>query len=166
MGAFETLVIHCSDSNFGDAKLIDSWHKQRGWKGIGYSLVIPNGYIINSNDYEKEKDGIIQNGRGIDFTNTIEPDEIGAHTLGLNSTSAGICLIGINEFSINQYKTLYYICKTFQQLNPDINIIGHYETEKAHGKTCPNIIMSDWRELLESGAYTLDLDIRSKMVVS
>ncbi len=37
------IIIHHSASDFGDAKLIDKWHKERGWKGIGYHFVVLNG---------------------------------------------------------------------------------------------------------------------------
>ena len=34
MAKLTNIIIHCSDSDFGDAQTIDFWHKQRGWKGI------------------------------------------------------------------------------------------------------------------------------------
>ena len=37
------VIIHCSDSDFGTASVIDGWHKERGWDGIGYHYVITNG---------------------------------------------------------------------------------------------------------------------------
>ena len=40
MAKLTNIIIHCSDSDFGDAQTIDLWHKQRGWKGIGYHYVI------------------------------------------------------------------------------------------------------------------------------
>ena len=52
---------------------IDRWHKERGFKKIGYHYVI---YL----------DGSIHEGR--------KEEEIGAHTVGHNANSIGICYIG------------------------------------------------------------------------
>jgi hypothetical protein len=41
----DTIVIHQSDSAFGNAAVIDKWHRERGWSGIGYHWVILNGRI-------------------------------------------------------------------------------------------------------------------------
>lgn len=68
--------MHCSATPEGrDYKVadIDRWHKQRGWKGIGYHYVI-------------YRDGSIHTGRKI--------EEIGAHCTGQNADSIGICYIG------------------------------------------------------------------------
>ena len=40
----DRITIHCSDSEWGNADVIDEWHKKRGWDGIGYHYVILNGY--------------------------------------------------------------------------------------------------------------------------
>lgn len=52
---------------------IDRWHKERGFKKIGYHYVI---YL----------DGSIHEGR--------KEEEIGAHTVGHNANSIGICYVG------------------------------------------------------------------------
>ena len=52
---------------------IDRWHKERGSKKIGYHYVI---YL----------DGSIHEGR--------KEEEIGAHTVGHNANSIGICYVG------------------------------------------------------------------------
>jgi hypothetical protein len=36
MRAIKQIIIHCSDSEFGNVIQIDRWHRERGWKGIGY----------------------------------------------------------------------------------------------------------------------------------
>lgn len=54
-------------------KVIDRFHRSKGWKGIGYhALITP--------------DGLIWRGRML--------NEVGAHTEGKNRTSVGICLLG------------------------------------------------------------------------
>lgn len=70
------IIIHCSDTKEGkyfDEEDINMWHKKRGFKEIGYHIVI----LLN---------GEIRKGRDI--------EEIGAHCLGENLDSIGICYIG------------------------------------------------------------------------
>ena len=60
MREIKKIIIHCSDSEFGDAALIDKWHKERGWTGIGYHYVILNGCrkatMTGFQPYKKEDD--------------------------------------------------------------------------------------------------------------
>jgi len=125
------IIIHCSDSNFGTANLIDSWHKARGWKGCGYHYIITNGRFSHTDSYMENNDGILQQGRGL--------NEIGAHCKGHNSESIGICLIGKHHFTAQQlYVTLPSILRILiglYSLTPK-DIYGHCEFSK---KTCPNI---------------------------
>ena len=70
------IIIHCSDTKEGlnfNANDIDRWHKQKGWKRIGYHYVI----LL---------DGTIEQGR--------ELEAVGAHCSGHNAHSIGICYIG------------------------------------------------------------------------
>jgi len=70
------IVIHCSAVGPGQtssAKQIDSWHRKRGFDGIGYHYVI-------------RRDGSVEKGR---------PEaKIGAHAKGYNAHSIGICYEG------------------------------------------------------------------------
>ncbi len=70
------IVFHCSatkEGKFFNADDIDTWHKQKGWSGIGYHYVV----LL---------DGTIEKGR---------PDsKIGAHVKGHNKDSIGVCYIG------------------------------------------------------------------------
>ena len=56
MRDIDKIIIHCSATPpdmHVDAERIDSWHKERGWSGIGYHYVIKrDGQIII---YENEK---------------------------------------------------------------------------------------------------------------
>ena len=76
MRHIKEIIVHCSatreDMDF-HASDIDRWHKQRGWKGIGYHYVI-------------DLDGTIETGR--------DTSQIGAHCTGHNRHSIGICYIG------------------------------------------------------------------------
>ena len=74
------IIIHCSATPRGvnySAADIDKWHRQRGYSKIGYHYVI-------------KLDGKIEKGR--------DEIEMGAHCLGENLYSIGICYIGgLNE---------------------------------------------------------------------
>lgn len=70
------IIVHCSATPEGrdyTVADIDRWHKQRGWKGIGYHYVI-------------YRDGSVHAGRDV--------EQIGAHCTGQNANSIGICYIG------------------------------------------------------------------------
>lgn len=76
MRKIDKIIIHCSATSEGVAffaRDIDRWHKERGFKKIGYHYVI-------------DLDGTVEKGR--------DEDEIGAHCTGENSNSIGICYIG------------------------------------------------------------------------
>ena len=70
------IVIHCSavrPNQRSSAKDIDDWHRKRGWKCIGYHFVV-------------RRDGTVETGRRL--------DEVGAHVVGHNRYSIGICYEG------------------------------------------------------------------------
>lgn len=135
----DTLIVHCSDSEFGDAKTIDSWHRERGWSGIGYHYVILNGRRKSRGKYRKEDDGLIETGRPLDTP--------GAHCRGHNKTSVGVCLIGGHHFTAKQLlEALPEIIREIGLAAQRIVVKGHYEYDS--GKTCPNIDMDLIRRLL------------------
>jgi hypothetical protein len=146
MNKINNIIIHCSDSGFGNANMIRSWHKERGWRDIGYHFIILNGQITK-NFYLNALNGSISVGRELDENNYLSYNEIGAHTLGYNKSSIGICLIGINIFTVQQFDALIDLVAEFMELYeiPIKNVLGHYETERAKGKTCPNIDMDLFR---------------------
>ena len=86
----DSIVIHCSSTPEGDeyfAADIDKWHKERGFKMIGYNYVI-------------DLDGTVETGRPLTMD--------GAHcnTAGLsgksyNKHSIGICYVGGLEATTN-----------------------------------------------------------------
>jgi N-acetyl-anhydromuramyl-L-alanine amidase AmpD len=131
------IIIHCSDSWYGNAAIIDKWHRQRGFNQIGYHFVIPNGYATyedwKGQKYNPELDGLIEEGRDIEI--------VGAHCKGHNKDSIGICLIGKRLFSGNQIHALLKVIKAMTDIYGPLNIYGHYEFNPH--KTCPNIDM-DW----------------------
>ena len=140
------IIVHCSASAWGDAKIIDEWHRQRGFSKIGYHYVILNGYRtyaqLKGNQIQPFDDGRIEDGR--------PEDAIGAHCIGYNDRSIGVCLIGDNgKFSIKQISSLVGQClHLMAKYHIDVDhILGHCETMsgKQAKKTCPTINMDEFR---------------------
>ena len=88
------VIFHCSSSSFGNAALIDFWHRSRPrpFKMIGYHLVGLNGWI-DSRHFNERFDGKVETGRPFDGNDVISANEWGAHTRGKNN-QIGYCLIG------------------------------------------------------------------------
>lgn len=144
MKKITNIIVHCSDSEFGSASMIRQWHLKNGWKDIGYHFVIDNGLLVpKAGNWQKELrltqlDGSIEVGRYLDGDSFINDNEIGAHALGYNGNSIGLCLIGVKSFTPKQFNSLAYLLKemlTYFGLKKDC-IKGHYQVSK--GKTCPN----------------------------
>jgi len=77
-------VIHHTDSHDVGVEVIDQWHKERGWDGIGYH------YLIRAN-------GVVEVGR--------KSTKRGAHAKGRNHY-IGIALTGRDNFTEEQIKGL------------------------------------------------------------
>lgn len=125
MRLINKIIIHCSDSDVkdhDDISVIDQWHKQRGWNGVGYHYFIQN-------------DGNIQKGRNL--------DQVGAHCEGHNSDSIGICLSGKHNFTRNQFYSLAFLIKKLQKEYDIKEIEGHNYYDKS--KTCPNFDVDSFK---------------------
>lgn len=141
MRYIDKIVIHCSDSSFGNAVLIDKWHKENGCNGIGYHYVITNGYVTPDH-FDHLSDGIIETGRSIYWE--------GAHVKGHNKNSIGICLIGKSgQFTDYQYSALTRLIGKLRESYPDSKIMFHSDLDR-NKPHCPGIdpivlleIMSD-----------------------
>lgn len=119
------IIIHCSATAEGkdfNAKDIDRWHKQRGFKKIGYHYVI-------------KLDGTVEIGRGV--------EEIGAHCTNHNRNSIGICYIGglapdgktpKDTRTPQQKSALWKLLLELIIKYPDATIHGHREFAN---KACP-----------------------------
>jgi N-acetylmuramoyl-L-alanine amidase len=152
------LIIHTSDSRWGSVDVIRHWHVDpppmgRGWVDIGYHYVITNGFLtyqqLKNNVADQTFDGKVCNGRDTDHDGDVE-EEVGAHCVGFNDKSLGICLVGAHGiYTQKQTDQLYALCKTLMAKYkiPVSNVLGHYETEngRSQGKTCPDIDMKKWR---------------------
>ena len=119
------LVIHCSDTE-DDKSLsaidLHEMHLGFGWDGIGYHKII-------------KRSGKIENGR---------PEYwVGAHVKGKNDISLGVCLIGRDTFTKNQFKSLDRVLKKWKKTYPNAKIVGHRDTGNTK-KTCPNFDVISW----------------------
>lgn len=128
------ITIHCSDTPNGvyfGSDVIDKIHKARGFKKIGYHVVI-------------EPDGSVEHGRGL--------NEIGAHVEGHNTGNIGICLIGRSRYTRAQFKSLHYyihgLMQTYDEIKPwNIYVHNEFDTAIKQGKTCPGFrsaILTYW----------------------
>jgi len=152
MRSIDTIVVHQSDSAFGTAEVIDRWHRERGWSGIGYHRVILNGWVAPE-EFRAECDGVIQAGRPL--------ERIGAHVAGHNETSIGVCLVGVGAgwpigegyITAAQWRALVSLCRALMQ---DFGVavervLGHREFPGVT-KTCPGFEVAELRGALRGGA--------------
>ena len=126
------IILHCSGTDvlaFNDVNIIKGWHQKRGFRTVGYHFFI-------------QANGTVQKGRKLDEDMIIEKDEVGAHALGFNDESVGICLHGNQFFIPAQFRSLGKLVEDLKKqfdLGHDA-VIGHNEipSAKKQGKTCPN----------------------------
>ena len=110
------IVLHHSAASVSSATDIDRWHKNNGYSGIGYHFVI-------------RKNGEIYEGRPI--------DTVGAHCLGYNSNSVGICFEGNFETekpTDKQIKSGYELINYIKGIYPNISVKGHRDL---YATACP-----------------------------
>tara|TARA_R110000850_G_C9586225_1_gene426868 strand:+ start:41 stop:454 length:414 start_codon:yes stop_codon:yes gene_type:complete len=118
------IVVHCSDSPQGrgdNAETIHRWHIENGWDGIGYHKVIL-------------ENGDVENGRPIYWK--------GSHARPYNGSSLGVCLIGVDSFTDDQYSSLRREIFDLLKKFPAAKVVGHKDLNS--GKTCPNFDVKGW----------------------
>lgn len=127
------LIVHCSASPpsvYVDAKVIDRWHRERGFSKGGYHKVI-------------RWDGVIEDGRPL--------SEIGAHAQGVNAKSIGICLAGgveeknvaSDNFTAIQKQSLVGLLKVLKKRFPGAEVLGHRDIPGVT-KSCPSWDVKAW----------------------
>lgn len=151
------VVLHCSDSVWGDVEEIRRWHtlppppapppNGNGWDSIGYHYVIHNAHPRSSVLRDDAFDGTVATG--------VPEGTAGTHAIGYNTRSIGICLIGKRFFTPKQFDALDGLCRLLMAKYgiPVECVIGHRETEHERGKgkagkTCPNFDVEAFRERL------------------
>lgn len=109
------IVLHCSATRQGQRVTvadIDRWHRNAGYKQIGYHYVI-------------YADGSIHDGRPI--------EQIGAHVAGHNANSIGICYIGgldqngkaADTRTPEQKAAIFFLLQQLREMFPHARIRGH-----------------------------------------
>ena len=133
------IINHCSytpaDMDIGVAE-ITPWHtdeppRGRGWRDIAYAIVV-------------RRNGDIEFGRDLDNDGDVLND-IGAHTLGYNKYSIGICWVGGKVEDVVDYGddnrteaqkvTLLALMGLFKDHIKGVKILGHRDFAK--GRHCP-----------------------------
>lgn len=131
-----TIIVHCAatkpDMSIG-LREIRQWHKERGFLDVGYHFII-------------RRDGSVEEGRDV--------NQVGAHTIGQNETSVGICLVGgvddqmrpAANFTPQQMATLRNLLKEMQAKYPGAVIKGHRDFA---AKACPSFEVKRWLDTNE-----------------
>ena len=146
MKKINSIYIHHSASNFGDAKLIDLWHRERGYTEIGYHYVVLNGFptaeMYKRKVFNAELIGHIEKGRDL--------DKIGSHVAGHNADSIGVCLVHndmpYSETQLESYQLLVATLAQYFDVKVE-NIKGHYEVDK-NKPLCPSLNMDKERKII------------------
>lgn len=119
MKTIDSIIIHCTATKEGQnfrAADIDRWHRQRGWKMIGYNYVIG-------------LDGKIEEGRPLTMN--------GAHCKGWNDHSIGIVYVGgldrdgkaKDTRTLAQKKSMHLLVEHLMEKYPTIiQVLGHRDT--------------------------------------
>lgn len=151
MRVVDLIVIHCSATPNGrpvTVAQVDEWHRARGFKrgehwrrrqnpeltSIGYHFVV---YV----------NGAIATGRHL--------DEVGAHVMGNNKSSIGVCMVGINRFTRAQLTSLAANIGGLTRMFPNARVCGHRDLSPDQDndglvepwewlKTCPGFDVAAW----------------------
>ena len=120
------IIVHCAATPEGKDFTVDDitrWHKQRGFRTIGYHHVV-------------YRDGSVHPGR--------RESEIGAHCTGHNACSIGVCYIGgvaadgktaKDTRTPEQRKALLMLLRRLRAKYPNAKIHGHRDFA---AKACPS----------------------------
>ena len=151
MRTINEIIIHCADTPAGrDNTVADitAWHKDRGFRTIGYHYVI-------------YRNGSIHTGRPV--------QEIGAHCKGHNAHSIGICYIGGKSAdgkrhedtrTPEQKEALLSLLRQLKAQYPNATVYGHRDFSS---KPCPCF---DARSEYKSLAVALLLVLASLFMTS
>lgn len=132
MRVINEIIIHCTATPEGrEVKVteIRRWHVQRGFSGIGYH------YIIHL-------DGTVETGRPL--------ERVGAHCVGHNSASIGVCYVGgvasdgktpKDTRTAAQNVALAKLVRDLRAKFPKVTIHGHTEFS---AKACPSFDVQAW----------------------
>lgn len=133
------IIIHCSATRpewmakspvARKVAEIRRWHKDRGWRDIGYHYLI-------------DRDGSVATGRPIEQT--------GAHVKGRNTGTIGVCLIGghgssekdkfHDHFTEDQQVSLLSLIAELRARFGEVPVTGHNQYA---AKACPGFSVPEW----------------------
>lgn len=125
MRRINEIIVHCTATKEGKDYTvadIDRWHRQRGWKGIGYHWVV-------------YRDGSVLPGRA--------ENVVGAHCQGHNAHSIGVVYVGgldadgepKDTRTAAQKRALVVLLKKLKAKYPQARIYGHRDFA---AKACPS----------------------------
>lgn len=115
----EKVVFHCSATKPGQdigIAQIREWHLARGFSDVGYHFVI-------------RRNGRIEPGRDL--------QDIGAHAVGHNSTTVGVCMVGgldangkehqhnPDMFTDAQWESARLVVQLLRAIYPSVKVLGH-----------------------------------------
>ena len=119
------IIVHCTATKDGQdvtTSQIDAWHRQRGFRCIGYHWVI-------------YRDGSVHAGRNV--------DEVGAHCTNHNAHSIGVCYVGglasdaktpKDTRTLAQKAALLDLIRRLKRIYPHAVVHGHRDFA---AKSCP-----------------------------
>jgi len=139
MRKIDLIVIHCAatpDGRPDTIRDVDSWHRKLGWerKSIFRRAWQPELSSIGYH-YFISVDGLVHPGRSL--------EEVGAHAVGHNSRSIGICLCGTRKFTAAQWLSLRESVNSLRKNLPDAKIVGHRDMPNV-AKECPGFSVAEW----------------------
>ena len=131
MREIDEIIVHCTATPEGrdvTVKDVTAWHKRRGFYTIGYHYLV-------------RLDGRVEIGR--------PEDEVGAHCLGHNARSIGICYVGgldkdtlqpKDTRTADQRHALKEFVAYLKRKYPGATVHGHREFAR---KACPCFDIAD-----------------------
>ncbi len=141
LNTVDHVIVHHSSRRYDLPAFVRFRHRLRGWEDTGYHYLIGDGRF--------SEDGKLYTGR-------LEEHQ-GAHALGYNDRSLGVCLIGnldIDHPTERQIESLLRFLERYRTAKriPLERILGHRELPDVI-KSCPgsNVSMDRLRESLRTG---------------
>lgn len=131
----DKIIVHCTATPEGrevTLQEIEHWHRKAGYNGIGYHYVI-------------HLDGKVERGR--------DEASIGAHTIGQNHCSVGVCYVGGCNVNMKpkdtrtgkQNESLVKLIKELKKRYPNAQVFGHRDFAR---KACPSFdAKTEYKEL-------------------
>ena len=136
MRSIKFIIVHCDaimPHQHNTIEKIDNYHKSKGWKGVGYHEYV-------------RRDGTVEHGRRL--------EEVGAHCVGHNRYSIGVCYEGgldsagkdADTRTPQQVKALRELIERLHAYFPNALIVGHHDLNPT--KPCPCFdVVKEYKDL-------------------